>query len=100
MKVSEKFSEWMDRYWTVLDIIFGIAFTLFLALFKPHTDLANYSLNVSISVCDVVREAARERLSAHNGYGQLFSSFFRWMLSIPTYKESEAVLAPPYCARY
>jgi hypothetical protein len=42
MKVSEKFSEWMDRYWTVLVIIFGIAFTLFLALFKPHTDLANY----------------------------------------------------------
>jgi hypothetical protein len=42
MRVSEKLSDWMDRYWTVLVIIFGIAFTLFLALFKPHTDWANY----------------------------------------------------------
>lgn len=42
MSVSNKLSEWMDRYWTVLVIIFGIAFTLFLVFFKPHTDWANY----------------------------------------------------------
>jgi hypothetical protein len=42
MRISNRFSDWMDRYWTVLVIIFGIAFTLFLALFKPHTDWANY----------------------------------------------------------
>ncbi|WP_334268601.1 hypothetical protein [Edaphobacter sp. HDX4] len=43
MKESNKFSEWLDRYWTILVIIFGIAFTLFLALFKPHNNgWANY----------------------------------------------------------
>lgn len=42
MKDSNRFLKWLDTYWTVLVIIFGIAFTLFIALFKPHTDWGNY----------------------------------------------------------
>jgi len=36
------FGGWMDKYWTIFVILFGIAFTLFLALFKPHNGWANY----------------------------------------------------------
>jgi hypothetical protein len=42
MKPSNRFGDWFDRYWTILVILFGIAFTLFLALFKPHNGWANY----------------------------------------------------------
>ena len=42
MKESNKIYEWLDRYWTVLVIILGVAFTLFLALLKPHNGWANY----------------------------------------------------------
>ena len=43
MRGSNRFYDWLDRYWTALVIIFGVAFTLFLALFKPHSNpFANY----------------------------------------------------------
>jgi hypothetical protein len=44
MKVNatKGFSGWMDKYWPLLVILFGIAFTAFCALFKPQNGWANY----------------------------------------------------------